>query len=47
MRRARLWFWLHAMDVVAACGGFGWRAYLFCVERAAAADPSLEDMRDD
>jgi hypothetical protein len=27
--------WLFAMDVVALLGGFGSRAYLWCVERAS------------
>ncbi len=32
----RLRFWLAMMDVIAACGGFGSRAYLYAVERAGA-----------
>ena len=31
----RLWLWCRAMNVVAACGGFGSRLYLFCVGKAS------------
>lgn len=35
MRRARLQFWLLAMDACHAVGLFGRAPYLFCVERAS------------
>jgi len=39
MARLKLRFWLAVLELIASCGGFGSRAYLWVVERAARAEP--------
>lgn len=34
-RRLRLAFWLHALDAISFCGGYGSRAYYWAVRKAS------------
>jgi hypothetical protein len=36
--RLRLEFWLFAMDLIALCGGFGSRLFLWALSHAAACE---------